>query len=210
MAFLSPWPWWQRVSPVSEDRAESPAGQSRALRRRGRRQRVLTEQRSAACLGRVCLSFAARPNLSRLPWLEKGRVWRSVSRWTDSPSPCTLGLLVGNEADGRTDSAQGWFSPIWGLSGKQAAVSYFLLPGLRSCLGSKENLCVASDKMKLAESWEEASSEIRPTSRCVVGTLFVSVVTSLVCRRISFSFLLPQAVLDGTVEKNNLKSISGL
>lgn len=204
MAFLSPWQWWQRVSPVPEDSAESPAGQSRALRRR-------VEKAACPYLGRACLSFAARPNLSRLPQprprLEKGRVWRSVSRWTDSPSPCTLGLLVGNEADGRILHR---FSPIWGLSGKQAAVSYFLLPGLRSCLGSKENLWVASDKMKLAESWEEASSEIRPTSRCVVGTLFVSVVTSLVCRRISFSFLLPQAVLDGTVEKNNVKSISGL
>ena len=101
---------------------------------------------------------------------------------------------MGGKADGRILHRAGyssWFSQIWGLSGKQAVVLYFLLPGLCSCLDSKENLGIASDKMKLAESWEEASSEIRPASQCVVGTLFVSVVTSLGCARISFSFLLP-------------------
>lgn len=167
-----------------------------------RRQPVLTKQCIAASHGRVCLFFTARPNLSsllqpRLP-LEKGSERRHletcVIRWTNGPSPCSQGMLMGNEADGRILHRAGyssWFSRIWGLSDKQALVSYFLLPRLCSCLGSKESLCIASDKMKLAESWEKASSERRPTSQCVIGTLFVSVVTLLVCARISFSFFLP-------------------
>lgn len=135
----------------------------------------------------------------------EGKDLEGVIRWTNGSSPCSLGMPLGNEADGWILHRAGyssWFSQVWDLSGKQAVVSYFLLPRPCSCLGSTENLCVASDKMKLAESWGEASSEIRPTSQCVVGTLFVSVVTSLLCTRISFSFLLlPQAVLDGTVKK---------
>lgn len=185
-----------------------------------RRQPVLTKQHIAASCGRACLFFMAWPNLfsllqPTLP-LEKGsrrHLEMCVIKWTNGPSPYSQGMLMGSKADGRILHRAGyssWCSQIWGLSGQQAVVSYFLLRKLCSCLGGKENFCIASDKTKLAESGEEASSKIRPTSQSGVGTLFISGVALLVCARISFSFfLLPRAVLDGTV-KTNLKSTSGL
>ena len=110
-----------------------------------RRQTVLTEPCTTASRERGCLFFTAQPNLfsplqTRLQ-LEKGRIWRGVTRWAGD----SLEMFMGSEADGCVDSAQSWIfqwvSQIWGLSGKQAGVSCFCLPRLGSCLGSKENFC---------------------------------------------------------------------